>query len=160
MSNKVSARMLFLFITSITLVFISLYVHHIINTPVIPNCQTTLKINISDHRSTLKGFYLLSVIPNENKPDQHTFIMNGNINENGKNYTISRKFLMKHEYLGDHFFLRVDNIFIDPGDQAQGKINIRGVPEMNQLYFLKIKKLTDTSYIFEENFSPLFIYTL
>lgn len=135
MSNKVSARMLFLFITSITLVFISLYVHHIINTPVIPNCQTTLKINISDHRSTLKGFYLLSVIPNENKPDQHTFIMNGNINENGKNYTISRKFLMKHEYLGDHFFLRVDNIFIDPGDQAQGKINIRGVPEMNQLYF-------------------------
>ncbi|ENY6783407.1 hypothetical protein ACF1CY_000826 [Providencia rettgeri] len=139
MSNKVSARMLFLFITSITLVFISLYVHHIINTPVIPNCQTTLKINISDHRSTLKGFYLLSVIPNENKPDQHTFIMNGNINENGKNYTISRKFLMKHEYLGDHFFLRVDNIFIDPGDQAQGKINIRGVPEMNQLYFLKIK---------------------
>ncbi|MCL0000709.1 hypothetical protein MKT39_016380, partial [Providencia rettgeri] len=126
MSNKVSARMLFLFITSITLVFISLYVHHIINTPVIPNCQTTLKINISDHRSTLKGFYLLSVIPNENKPDQHTFIMNGNINENGKNYTISRKFLMKHEYLGDHFFLRVDNIFIDPGDQAQGKINIRG----------------------------------
>ncbi|HGV9233678.1 TPA: hypothetical protein ACNOH1_003977, partial [Providencia rettgeri] len=136
MSNKVSARMLFLFITSITLVFISLYVHHIINTPVIPNCQTTLKINISDHRSTLKGFYLLSVIPNENKPDQHTFIMNGNINENGKNYTISRKFLMKHEYLGDHFFLRVDNIFIDPGDQAQGKINIRGVPEMNQLYFL------------------------
>ena len=127
MSNKVSARMLFLFITSITLVFISLYVHHIINTPVIPNCQTTLKINISDHRSTLKGFYLLSVIPNENKPDQHTFIMNGNINENGNNYTISRKFLMKHEYLGDHFFLRVDNIFIDPGDQAQGKINIRGV---------------------------------
>lgn len=104
MSNKVSARMLFLFITSITLVFISLYVHHIINTPVIPNCQTTLKINISDHRSTLKGFYLLSVIPNENKPDQHTFIMNGNINENGNNYTISRKFLMKHEYLGDHFF--------------------------------------------------------
>lgn len=160
MSNKVSARMLFLFITSITLVFISLYVHHIINTPVIPNCQTTLKINISDHRSTLKGFYLLSVIPNENKPDQHTFIMNGNINENGKNYTISRKFLMKHEYLGDHFFLRVDNIFIDPGDQAQGKINIREVPEMNQLYFLKIKKLTDTSYIFEENFSPLFICTL
>ncbi|WP_272520581.1 MULTISPECIES: hypothetical protein [unclassified Providencia] len=160
MSNKVSARMLFLFITSITLVFTSLYVHHIINTPVIPNCQTTLKINISDHRSTLKGFYLLSVIPNENKPDQHTFIMNGNINENGNNYTISRKFLMKHEYLGDHFFLRVDNIFIDPGDQAQGKINIRGVPEMNQLYFLKIKKLTDTSYIFEENFSPLFICTL
>ena len=152
--------MLFLFITSITLVFISLYVHHIINTTVITNCQTTLKINISDHRSTLKGFYLLSVIPNENKPDQHTFIMNGNINENGKNYTISRKFLMKHEYLGDHFFLRVDNIFIDPGDQAQGKINIRGVPEMNQLYFLKIKKLTDTSYIFEENFSPLFICTL
>jgi drug/metabolite transporter (DMT)-like permease len=58
--------MFFLSIISIILVFISLYVHHIINTPIIPDCQTTLKINISDHRSTLKGFYLLSVIPNEN----------------------------------------------------------------------------------------------
>ncbi|MFP4948076.1 hypothetical protein ACLFLD_03990 [Providencia hangzhouensis] len=160
MSNKISTRMFFLSFISIILVFISLYVHHIINTPIIPDCQTTLKINISDHRSTLKGFYLLSVIPNENKPDQHTFIMNGSISDNGKNYTISRKFLMKHEYLGDHFFLRVENIFIDPADQAQDKINIRGVPEINQLSFLKIKKLTDTSYIFEENFSPLFICTL
>ncbi len=136
------------------MVFISLYVHHIINTPIIPDCQTTLKINISDHRSTLKGFYLLSVIPNENKPDQHTFIMNGSISDNGKNYTISRKFLMKHEYLGDHFFLRVENIFIDPADQAQDKINIRGVPEINQLYFLKIKINRHKLY-FEENFSPL-----
>ncbi|MEX6156072.1 hypothetical protein AB6G46_24465 [Providencia hangzhouensis] len=160
MSNKISTKMFFLSFISIILVFISLYVHHIINTPIIPDCQTTLKINISDHRSTLKGFYLLSVIPNENKPDQHTFIMNGSISDNGKNYTISRKFLMKHEYLGDHFFLRVENIFIDPADQAQDKINIRCVPEINQLYFLKIKKLTDTSYIFEENFSPLFICTL
>lgn len=160
MLNKISTRILFLSIISVVLASTSLYFHHIINTPIIPNCQTTLRMNISDNRSNLKGFYLLSVIPNENKPDQHTFIMNGNINDNGKDYTISRKYLMKHEYLGDHFFLRVENIFIDPSDQVQDKIKIRGVPEVNQLYFLKIKKLTEKNYIFEENFSPIFICTL
>lgn len=130
------------------------------NTPIIPNCRATVKINISDNRSDLKGFYLFSVIPNQNKPDQHTFVMNGTINDNGEDYNISRKFLMKHETLGDHFFLRVSNVFIDPSDQAQDKINIRGIPRLNQLYFVKIKKLSDNSYIFEENFSPLFICTL
>lgn len=141
------------------LVSISAYTYHIINTPIIPNCRATVKINISDNKSDLKGFYLLSVIPNKNKPDQHTFVMNGTIND-GKSYTISRKFLMKTEELGDHFFLRVEKEFIDPNDQGKGRANIRGIPKVDQLYFLKIKRLSEKNYIFEENFSPLFICTL
>ncbi|WP_272679517.1 hypothetical protein [Providencia sp. PROV032] len=160
MSDKSPVKILFLLTIAIILVSVSLYTYHIINTPIIPNCRATVKINISDSRSDLKGYYLLSVIPNENKPDQHTFVMNGRINSEGGNYNISRKYLIKKETLGDHFFLRVEDIFTDPGDQAKGKFNIRGVPEINQLYFVKIKRLSDKNYIFEENFSPLFICTI
>ncbi|MEQ5573508.1 hypothetical protein ABN306_11810 [Providencia huaxiensis] len=160
MSNKCSARILYLFIISAILVSITVYAYHIINTPIIPNCRATVKINISDNKSDLKGFYLLSVIPNKNKPDQHTFVMNGTINDDGKSYTISRKFLMKTEALDDHFFLRVEKEFIDPNDQGKDRPNIRGIPKVDQLYFLKIKRLNDKNYIFEENFSPLFICTL
>lgn len=160
MSNKKSVRTVWLLIVSTILVIMSGYFYYKNHTPIVPNCRATLKINISDDRSDLKGYYLLSIIPNEHDPDHNTFIMNGTISSNGKNYAISRKFYMKYVFQGGHFFSRVENIFIDPSDQAQDKIKIRGIPQQDQIYFVKIKRLSDKNYIFEENFSPLFICTI
>ncbi|EOE1543501.1 hypothetical protein ACJ9E6_001515 [Providencia rettgeri] len=137
-----------------------MYTYDNINTPTLPNCEATLKINISDNRSDLKGFYLLSVLPNQKKPGQSSVIMNGSVNNNGKNYAISRKFLLKNVYQGDHFFLRIENISIDPADQAKKEANIRGMPQLGQIYYLKIKQLSEKNYIFEENYAPLFICTV
>ncbi len=159
MLNKKPIRVINLLIISTILIFASIYVYFIKNTPVIPECSATLKINISDNRSSLNGFYLLSIIPNKNDPTHHTFVMNGDINYNGKDYSISRKYLIKHSYQGDHFFSRIESISIDPSDQAGENIKIRGIPQVDQLYFTKIKQLNDNNYIIEENFSPLFICT-
>lgn len=160
MLNKKPIRAISLLIISTILIFASIYVYFIKNTPVIPKCSATLKINISDNRSSLNGFYLLIIIPNKNDPSHHSFAMNGVINYNGNEYFISRKFLIKAVYQGDHFFSRIENVSIDPSDQAGENIKIRGIPQVNQLYFTKIKRLNDNNYIIEENFSPLFICTL
>ncbi len=104
MSNKKSVRTVWLLIVSTILVIMSGYFYYKNHTPIVPSCRATLKINISDDRSDLKGYYLLSIIPNEHDPDHHTFIMNGTISSNGKNYAISRKFYMKYVFQGGHFF--------------------------------------------------------
>lgn len=160
MSNKKLAKVISLFIISTILVIASIYAYFINNTPSVPECSTTLKINISDSYSDLNGFYLLSVVPNINNPGYYSFLMNGTVNYNGKEYIIARKFLMKYTVRGEHIFSRVENVSIDPVDQADENIKIRGVPQVNQLYFTKIKPLNDKNYIIEENFSPLFICTL
>ncbi|EKT53819.1 hypothetical protein OOC_18072 [Providencia rettgeri Dmel1] len=65
MLNKKKSKTAILAILTILLVTSSLYTYDNINTPTLPNCEATLKINISDNRSDLKGFYLLSVLPNQ-----------------------------------------------------------------------------------------------
>lgn len=160
MSNRKSVRAFWLLIISTILIFISSYVYYENSIPTVPNCRATLKIDISDSRSDLKGYYLLSVIPNEHDPLHYTFVMNGTINDDGKNYVIARKFYIKYVYQGEHFFSQVERVVIDPEDQAQDEIKIRGVPQEGQLYFVKIKRLSEKNYIFEENFSPLFICTI
>ncbi len=160
MLNKKLIRAISLLIISTVLIFVSIYIYFVNNTPIIPECSATLKINISDNRSDLSGFYLLSIVPNINNPGYYSFLMNGTVNYNGKEYIIARKFLMKYTVRGEHIFSRVENVSIDPVDQADENIKIRGVPQVNQLYFTKIKPLNDKNYIIEENFSPLFICTL
>ncbi|MTC72443.1 MULTISPECIES: FidL-like protein [Providencia] len=160
MSNKKSVRAFWLLIISTILVFISSYVYYKNSTAIVPSCRATLKIDISDSRSDLKGYYLLSIIPNENDPEHHTFVMNGTISNDGKSYVIARKFYMKYVYQGGHFFSQVERVVIDPNDQAQNKVKIRGIPQEGQIYFVNIKRLSKKNYIFEENFSPLFICTI
>ncbi|MEQ5127510.1 hypothetical protein ABN225_11990 [Providencia alcalifaciens] len=160
MSNKKSVRAFWLLIISTILIFISSYVYYENSIPTVPNCRATLKIDISDSRSELRGYYLFSIIPNEHDHEHHTFVMNGTMNDDGKSYVIARKFYMKYAYQGGHFFSKVERVFIDPNDQAQDKIKIRGVPQEGQIYFIKIKSLNEKNYIFEENFSPLFICTI
>ncbi|EPL9570681.1 hypothetical protein MMK73_002769 [Providencia rettgeri] len=160
MSNNRPARLVFLLLTTIVLVFISLYSYIKISTPIVPDCRATLKIDISDDRSSLSGYYLLSVIPSAENNNQHSFIMTGEINFNHKKYIISRKLLIEYKQQGSHFFSRVKNIYIDPNDQAGDDIYIRGLPQLNQIYFTRVKKLNDKNYIFEENYSPMFICTI
>lgn len=160
MSNKKSVRTVWLLIVSTILVIISGYVSYKKHTPIVPSCRATLKIDISDSRSNLKGYYLISVIPNENDPEHNTFIMNGTITNDDESYVIARKFYMKNVYQGGHFFSQVERVVIDPNDQAQNKIKIRGIPQKGQIYFINIKRLSEKNYIFEENFSPLFICTI
>lgn len=159
MSNNRATRLVFLLLTTIILTFISLYSYIKINTPIIPDCRATLKINISDDYSSLSGYYLLSIIPSTENNNQHSFIMTGEINFNHKKYIISRKLLIEYKYQGSHFFSRVKNIYIDPNDQAGNDIYIRGLPQLNQIYFTRVKQLDNKNYIFEENYSPMFICT-
>lgn len=120
----------------------------------IPECSTILNLDISDNQTNLKGYYLLSIIPNG---DNVSFVMNGSVKFNDEKYIISRKFLIDYKPRGEHFFAHIKDISIDPSDQAGDDIYIRGVPKINQIYFAKIKKIDGGNYIFEENSAPLFI---
>lgn len=160
MSNNKPTRFVFLFFTAIILILISLYTYVHVNTPIVPDCRATLKIDISDERSSLNGYYLLSVIPSADNDHQHSFIMTGEISFNHKKYIISRKLLIEYKQQGSHFFSRIKNIYIDPSDQAGNDIYIRGLPQLNQIYFTRVKRLNDKNYIFEENHSPMFICTI
>ncbi|MGG4665280.1 hypothetical protein [Providencia vermicola] len=160
MSNNKPTRFVFLFLAAIILILISLYTYVHVNTPIVPDCRATLKIDISDERSSLNGYYLLSVIPSADNDHQHSFIMTGEISFNHKKYIISRKLLIEYKQQGSHFFSRIKNIYIDPNDQAGDDIYIRGLPQLNQIYFTRVKRLNDKNYIFEENYSPMFICTI
>lgn len=160
MLNKQPAYFIFLFFTAISLILISLYNYIKMNMSVMPDCRATLKIDISDDRSSLNGYYLLSIIPDDNNPHHHSFSMTGEINFNHKKYIISRKLLIEYKQQGSHFFSRVKSIYIDPNDQAGNDIYIRGLPQLEQIYFTRIKRLDDKNYILEENYSPMFICTI
>ncbi|WP_272539021.1 FidL-like protein [Providencia sp. PROV197] len=160
MPNNKAVRFVFLLLTTTTLILISLYTYIQLNTPIVPDCRATLKIDISDDRSSLNGYYLLSIIPSEDNDNQYSFIMSGEINFNHKKFIISRKMLIEYKQQGGHFFSRIKNIYIDPSDQAGDDIYIRGLPQLNQIYFTRVKRLNDKNYIFEENYSPMFICTI
>ncbi|MBN4865710.1 MULTISPECIES: FidL-like protein [Providencia] len=160
MPNNKAVRFVFLLLTTITLILISLYTYIQINTPIVPDCRATLKIDISDDRPSLSGYYLLSVIPSADNDHLHSFIMTGEVKFNNKKYIISRKLLIEYKRQGSHFFSQVKNIYIDPSDQAGDDVYIRGLPQLNQIYFTRVKRLNDKNYIFEENYSPMFICTI
>ncbi len=160
MLNKKLIRIFNLTIISTVLIFTSIYTYFINNTPVIPECSATLRMNMLDKRLNLDGFYIINVIPNKNNLTHYSVAMNGVVNYDGTEYVISRKFLMKYTYQGEHFFSQVENVSIDPSDQAGENIKIRGIPQLGQLYFIKTEQLNDKNYMIKGNLAPHFICTL
>lgn len=155
MLNKKIKKNFFLILISTTLIIFSIYTYR--NPSFIPNCSTTLKIKISDDRSDIDGYYLLSIIPS--KDNRLTLLMSGEIENHNQKYFISRKFIVSYKPIGDHILAIIENIIIDPADQARDQKYIRSIPNIGQSYLMKISKLDKNNYIFEENYSPLFICT-
>lgn len=157
MLNKKLFREFGLIITSTILIVMSLFTYNRSNVPVIPNCHAKIITEISNDNSRFSGSYLFSIMPNRNTPNHASILMNGELNIDKKKYTVSRKFLINYELQGNHFFLQVESMFISPSDQVGDKFYIRGVPQVNQIYLVEIKKSNENHYVFQENFHPFFV---
>ncbi|OAH92962.1 hypothetical protein AZH52_09640 [Proteus mirabilis] len=85
--------------------------------------------------------------------------MNGNINFKGEKINIARKFIFKYSLQSNYIVTQVDKIIIDPSDKVKETIKLYIIPQKEQLYYLRIKRINDKNYIVENNYSPLFICT-
>ncbi|HBO24304.1 MAG TPA: hypothetical protein DD649_15665 [Providencia sp.] len=155
MLNKKTTKIIVLFFTTIMLISLILYQKY--NNYPIPDCHSAVKIQYLDNNKNVNGSYLFSLIPNVNDSNYVYLLITGEMDYDNQKYFISRKFLINYKKQDEKIFARVKDIAIAPSDQLNNKISLLGVPQLNQVFLVEIKKLSDNYYIFEENLTPLFI---
>ncbi|HEM7134009.1 TPA: hypothetical protein U2I51_003511 [Providencia rettgeri] len=125
----------------------------------ISTCYAIFKMKIHDGSTANEGSYFLNLIFNGNNTHKFSLVMNGNLHQNGVNYNISRKYILNYEIQDEHFFSKVERIFIDPADQVGEKSGIHQIPKLNQTFVFKVVKLDSNRFLFLENLAPIFICT-
>lgn len=141
------------------MILLSIYTYIRDSDSIIPECQAIVKINTKNDDVNLNGYYLASVIPNNNSSHQYSYLMNGSINFKGEKINIARKFIFKYSLQSNYIVTQVDKIIIDPSDKVKDAIKLYIIPQKEQIYYLRIKRINDKNYIVENNYSPLFICT-
>lgn len=159
MSSNYKKKYSLLLIISLILISLSIYTYIGNSESIIPECQAIVKINTKNNDVNLNGYYLASVIPNNHSSHQYSYLMNGNINFKGEKINIARKFIFKYSLQSNYIVTQVDKIIIDPSDKVKETIKLYIIPQKEQLYYLRIKRINDKNYIVENNYSPLFICT-
>jgi len=125
------------------------------NTPVA--CSTVIKTAITlDNRST-HGLILVNTVPIAS--NQMKILLSGKIEEGDKAYTVSRELVLRYRYSDTYHPMTLEKSINRVRDTvAQAELE-KLFPQQGQYLHMKINRIDENTYVFSDNYSPIFICT-
>ncbi|MGB8663378.1 MAG: hypothetical protein WCD24_01240 [Serratia inhibens] len=153
--NKVNIIYCIVMLFALSGILISGY--FILTKHTIPECKAVTKAVNYTKEGRIETTLLVSVIPFGWK--KLNIMLDGQVEQGGEKYTVSRLLIADYEYENDLYHIRTRKTIRNPRDNVQGEEANRVMPGTAKDRFVKIEMINKSNYMFVDNNSPIFVCT-